>query len=247
MVNTASKGKWKSVYDTKEMVAWYKKRAEIIGLKRDELHSAIINMFPYGREESIRALELGAGTGDLTEKILQSFPSANLTCVDGSSTMLDAAKAMLRRYRERITFFQKDFGRAFWNKSLGKYHVVASARAIHHLPDERKKSLFREIYKMLETDGCFVNGDLIKSKYEILNRKYYDDIWASHIKKKTKEVLGIDRSMEEVRRKMREASEKEGDRPATVEDQLKWLLEAGFSAVDCAWKYFHIAVVVGLK
>lgn len=247
MVNTAGKEKWKSVYDTKEMVAWYKKRAEIIGMKRDELHSAIVSMFPYGKEERIRVLELGSGTGDLTEKILQSFPNANVTCVDGSSKMLDAAKARLRRYKKRVTFFQKDFGRAFWNKSLGKYHVAASAGAIHHIPDKRKKSLFREIYEMLETGGWFVNGDLIKSEYEILNKKYYDDIWASYIKKKTKEVLGIDRPMEEVRRKMREASAKEGDRPATVEDQFKWLREAGFRAVDCAWKYFHIAVVVGLK
>lgn len=237
---------WKSVYDKKEMVDWYEKRAQIIGMKRDELDSAIISMFPYEKDEDIRVLELGSGTGNLTEKILQSFSRANVICMDGSSEMLNAAKSRLQNYGARVTFFQKNLEDPSWSASLGGYQVVVSARTIHHLPDERKKALFRQIFGMLVDGGCFVNGDLIKSKHEILNKKY-EDLWASHIKEKTREILGIDRSMEEVRRKMREASDREGDKPATVEDQLTWLSEAGFKAVDCAWKYFHIAVIVGFK
>jgi len=41
--------------------------------------------------------------------------------------------------------------------------------------------LFSEVYELLNNKGYFINGDLIKSKYEILDTKYYDDVWASYI------------------------------------------------------------------
>lgn len=243
----SSRGSWKSVYDVEEMVAWYEKRTKIIAMKRDALDSAIITMFPYERKRPIRVLELGSGMGHFTEKILQSFPHATITCLDGAQKMLNVAREKLKSYGHRVTFLQRDIEDPSWNTALGKYHVVASARTIHHLSDEGKRLLFRQIFYMLEEGGCFVNGDLTKSRFKAFNSKYYDKIWAGHIKKKTKEILGIDRPMMEVRRRMHEALAKEGDNPSTVEDQLEWLLEAGFKAVDCPWKYYHIAVIVGLK
>ena len=62
-----------------------------------------------------------------------------------------------------------------------------------------------------------------------------------------KDILGEHRTIEDVRKRMHAALEKEGNNPSTVKDQLKWLSDAGFKAVDCVWKYYHIAVIVGLK
>jgi hypothetical protein len=91
------------------------------------------------------------------------------------------------------------------------------------------------------------NSDLFKSKHDVLTKKYYDDVWARHIQRKTKEVLKIDRSIEEVRKRMHAALDKEGDNPSTIEDQLLNLREAGFSVADCVWQYYHLAVIVGIK
>ena len=242
-----SEGNWRSVYDRKNMVEWYEKRAQIISMRRDELDSAIISMFPCDREESMRVLELGSGMGQLTEKILRTFPHAIVTCVEGASEMLGIAKERLQKYGNRVTFLQLDFEGPSWHHSLHKYQVVVSARAIHHLSDNGKRDLFKQVFSLLETAGYFIDGDLIKSRFEGFNHKYIDEVWAGHIKEKTKEILGIDRSMEEVRKRMYAASEREGDKPSTVEDQLKWMLDAGFKEVDCVWKYYHIAVLVGLK
>ena len=38
-------------------------------------------------------------------------------------------------------------------------------------------------------DGYFINSDLFKSKHDVLTEKYYDDVWALHIQRKTREVL----------------------------------------------------------
>jgi len=246
-----SKARWKSVYDQsafgpRETLSWYRKRSKIIAMKKDEFDTAIVSMFPYGSGENIRVLELGSGTGNLTAKIFRSFPQASITCIDGSSEMLKAAEARLRRHKGQIVFLRRNLEDPSWNTSLDRFHVIASARTLHHLSDQRKRALYKQIFDMLMKGSCFVNGDLIKSEHDILNRKY-EEIWARHIKKKTKEILGIDRSIEEVKQKIHEAAAKEGDRPASVEDQLGWLRESGFKAVDCVWKYFHMAVVVGFK
>lgn len=244
-----NKARWKSVYNQstfspRETLSWYRRRSKIIDIARDELDSAIISMFLYCSEENIRVLELGSGTGDLTAKIFRFFPHASITCIDGSSEMLKAAEIRLRKHRGQIVFLQRNFDDPSWNTSLKRFHIIASARTLHHLSNQ--KALYKQIFDMLVEGGCFMNGDLIKSEHKILNQKY-EEIWAHYIRKKTKEILGIDRSIEEVKRKMHEAAAKEGDKPASVEDQLNWLREAGFKAVDCVWKYFHMAVIVGFK
>jgi tRNA (cmo5U34)-methyltransferase len=40
-------------------------------------------------------------------------------------------------------------------KTLGQFDVVVSALAIHHLPDERRRGLFSEIFELLRPDGVF--------------------------------------------------------------------------------------------
>ena len=37
------------------------------------------------------------------------------------------------------------------------------------------------------------------------------------------------------------------DRPAKLIDQLAWMLEIGFAAVDVVWKYYNFAVYGGVK
>lgn len=251
MVVFMNKTRWKSAYDRpafspRETLKWYRKRSKIIAMKKDEFDAAIIRMFPYDAGKNIRVLELGSGTGDLTTKILRPFPHANITCIDGSSEMLKAAEVRLRRHKRKIVFLQRNLEDPSWNVSLDRFHVVVSARTLHHLSDQRKRGLYKQIFGMLMKGGCFVNGDLIRSEHKILNQKY-EEIWAHHIQKKTKRILGIDRSIEEVRQKIHEAAAREGDRPASMEYQLSWLREVGFKAVDCVWKYFHMAVIVGFK
>jgi len=240
-------GGWKSVYEARDIVDWYEKRAKIIAIKRDERDSIMIGLFPYKKEDEFHVLDLGCGMGRQTERILKNFSNAIITAIDGSSEMLKSARSKLRRYGSRVRFLERNFENSSWKKSLGKYHVVISAGTIHHLADERKRALFQEIFQVLEEGGYFINGDMIKSRYEILNKKYYNDIWAGYIRKKTEEVLGIKRSMAEAIEKMHAALEREGDKPATIEDQLMWLQEAGFKMVECVWKYYHIAVILGIK
>ena len=239
---------WRSVYDTDEIVKRYDMRLRIIGIKVDERDKTVLDMIPYSESESFRLLDLGAGMGRFTNKIMKKFPKASVVCLDGSTKMLDVAKAKLGRTEKNVTFVHKDFGDSSWVDTLsGKFDVIVSTGAIHHISDQRKQPLFKEIFGLLNDDGYFINSDLFKSKYDIMTEMYYDDVWARHIQRKTKEVLNIDRSIEEVRKRMYAALDKEGDNPSTIEDQLQHLHEAGFSVADCVWQYYHLAIIVGIK
>jgi len=239
---------WRAVYDTDEMVKRYEDRLKIIGIRVEERDEAVLNMIPYSDKNNFRVLELGSGMGRFTKKIVEKFSNTQIVCVDGSATMLEAAKSRLKEYSKKITFFCKDFGVSSWVEEItGTFDVVVSTGAIHHISDQRKKELFTEVYNLLNTGGYFINGDLFKSKYDVVNKKYYDDVWARYIQQKTHEVLGIERDIEDVRNRMYTALKKEGDKPSTIEDQLLWLLEAGFPVSDCVWQYYLLAVIVGIK
>jgi len=59
-----------------------------------------------------RILELGCGTGELTLKVLQRYPSAEIVAVDYSPRMLDFARAKIESagYAARWTGIEMDFG-----------------------------------------------------------------------------------------------------------------------------------------
>jgi len=110
-----------------------------------------------------------------------------------------------------------------------------------------EKNNYSRKFTPSDREGYFINGDLIKSQYEILNKKYYDDIWARHIQQKTREVLDVERTIDDVRTRMYKALEKEDDKPTTIENQIRWLQEAGFRVAECIWQYYLVAVTVGIK
>lgn len=89
---------------------------------------------------------------------------------------------------------------------------------------------------MLNTNGMFINSDqfLGETSYiENLNKKF----WKA-------EVENSNLSQEEIlscyeRIKL--------DKEATLEQNLNWLKESGFSDISCVYKYYHFGVIFGRK
>lgn len=180
---------------------------------------------------ALRVLDLGAGTGLLSARLLERFPAATLQLMDASAAMLEQARRRFAGHHPAVSFAVADMAVADLG---GPWDVVASALAIHHLEDAAKQALFRRIRQALRPGGIFVNAEQVLGPTPQAEERYAR-IWHD-------EIRGLGAPEDEI---ARAAERMAHDRCASVEDQLRWLREAGFADVDCSFKAWRFAVLSG--
>ncbi|OXM84819.1 class I SAM-dependent methyltransferase [Paenibacillus rigui] len=177
-------------------------------------------------------LDLGAGTGLFSRMVLEKYPAARLTLVDLSESMLDVARQRFQQH-PHVQYIVADYSSCSFPAS---YDIVISSLSIHHLTHPDKRQLFVKIYGMLNEGGIFVNADQVQGRSDSTDA-YYRQRWLEAIHQSGLPQQAIDASIE--RRKV--------DINAKLPDQLQWMEEAGFSEVDCMYKYLDFAVFSGKK
>ncbi|PSP55521.1 class I SAM-dependent methyltransferase [Halobacteriales archaeon QS_1_67_19] len=209
---------------------------EAIVPRYDELHDAILNAPPQDRDEPIRVLELGAGTGELTSKLLTRFPESTVRVVDHSEQMLEEAERKLSTFDNRATIERGTFPDEYPDET-DEYDLVVSSLAIHHLSEDGKQELFDEIRAALVPGGWFIDGDVVRFEARHLESVSGDMIENWVRSKGWQEEDFMDEW---------EASD-DYDAPSTLTDQLIWLREADFEAVTSVWQYYNFAVYGGQR
>ncbi len=165
-----------------------------------------------------RFLDLGTGDGRMLALVRGRHPQATAIGLDSSTPMLERAASRF----EADPLIELRF--ALLEHPLVEtepFDVVVSGLAIHHLEDERKRSLFDEIYALLGPDGVFVNLDLVSSASVRLHERFRRDIGRTE--------------------------DDPTDRLADLSEQLSWLREAGFAEADCHFKWLELALMVAVK
>ena len=122
---------------------------------------------------------------------------------------------------ERIELVEHDLAEPL--PSLGRFDAVVSSMAIHHLEHERKRSLYGEVFALLQPGGVFANFEHVASPTHRLHLAFF---------------AAIGEPLED---------EDPSDRLLDVESQLAWLRELGFDDVDCYWKWLEMALLIGVK
>jgi tRNA (cmo5U34)-methyltransferase len=154
-----------------------------------------------GDVDATTILELGTGTGVTAQRVLSVHPGARLVGIDASESML--AEADLPDADLRVARLEDPL-------PAGRFDLVFSCLAIHHLDAAGKRDLFRRIAAVTDR---FVLGDVI--------------VPADAAQAVTPLTPGF-------------------DRPDTLDDQLHWLTEAGFTAAP-TWVRGDLAVVSARK
>jgi tRNA (cmo5U34)-methyltransferase len=241
-LNKAAKDSYQQSWQGRERAQKYEQRADLVLPKRQEMLSLIVQLIPFGRDQPLRVLDLGTGTGVPAQRVLQDFPKANVICVDKSAEMMDIGCAKLAEYNDRVRFVQADLKDPAWNNGLpDKFDAIVSALAFNLLTDRAKQRLFAQLYEMLEPRGCLVFSDRLRAADEAIDRFYLDQ-WMNFIVRQTREVLDKEVTLETVEARQRSLDEAAGVKSATLEDILAWLKQANFAQVECYWKYFQWAV-----
>ncbi|HNC90605.1 MAG TPA: class I SAM-dependent methyltransferase [Anaerolineales bacterium] len=176
-------------------------------------------------------LDLGAGTGLLSEFVLNKIGPASLYLLDESAEMLAKAQQRLAEYNP-LVFIQQMTGPL----PSAKFHAVISSLAIHHLTDEDKRDLFKRIHESLLPGGVFINAEQILGPTEWQDQMFED----MHLN--GARALGSDEN------EIRAAQERmKADRCATLEEQVAWLRDVGFKNSGTFFQHFRFAVYAGWK
>lgn len=162
-------------------------------------------------------LDLGCGDARLAKVVMEHHPECErVVAVDTSEPMLALARSNLDS-DPRADIRQHDLNDPLL--SLGSFDAVVSGFAVHHVTNERKQELFREIVEILNPGGVFANLEVVRCATPHLHAEFY-------------------------RRIGREADDPE-DVLAQVEPQLEWMRDAGLVDVDCQWRWRGFALLVG--
>ncbi len=201
--------------------------------KYPEMLTALINAIPDNKENP-KVLDLGCGTGNITQKLLTRFPQAEVTCLDLSENMIKIAKNKLSQYKS-IKYLIGDFTET---EITEKYDAIISSLALHHIPnDKEKQEMYKAIYEALNKNGVFYNADVIlgNSTYnEELNNKIAQE-----------DMINNGVTLEEIQehKGKREAN----DIPTTIYNHIKMLENVGFQEIDIIWKYYANVVYGATK
>lgn len=198
----------------------------------DDFYGMVVRLAPFPRDAAIDVLDLGAGTGLLAGVVRDAFPNARLTLVDISDDMLNVARERFAG-DAAVGYATADYAS---EPIPGEYDLIVSALSIHHLSDAEKADLFRRCLQALRPGGAFVNADQVLGASPAItefNRAEWRRESAANGAPEAEIVAAEERQKHDIL--------------STLEAQLAWLRDAGFTDVDCHFKHLWFAVYAGRK
>lgn len=194
-----------------------------------------------------RLLDLGSGDGIAAAAVAERQPVECAVLVDFSEPMMAAARARFisRDSGPEVEFVLGDLRLMDWHGRVvaaGPYDAIVSRYAIHHLPDEDKQALYRQVLGWLVPGGMFVNIEHVSSATELYgaahDRLMIDSIVMAN---------GPDADAAAIEDRYWSREDAHANILAPVDVQKRWLTDIGFVDVDCAFKAFELAVFSGRR
>jgi len=190
---------------------------------RTEGEATLLEVLPDRVE---RILDLGTGDGRLLALVRTACPGATGVAVDFSPPMLEAFADRFAGVPEtEVALVAHDLELPLPTAvtDAGPFDVVVSSFAIHHLVDDRKRSLYAEAFALLRPGGVFANLEHVASPTPALHEAFRSALGISDRPDDPSNIL------------------------APVEPQLSWLRDLGFADVDCFWKWRELALLAGTR
>lgn len=240
---TTTQAKWREAY-RKPRADEYDDFIELAAMNYRGTLEAVVEAASWSAPR--RILELGAGTGTLTRLLLERFPEAQITAVDGSAEMLEKAAAKLSVFSGRVALRQAYFENILNEGASGSFDLIVSSFALHHMRHADLPALFSGLLGSLTPGGRLVVADYVLTPHSQLQR-HYEGVWVDWRRRNMKPVLGFEQAREAAFTEHDETKRAEGDNPAALQDILGWMRGAGFREPECHWKYYCFAVYGGLR
>lgn len=122
----------------------------------DDFYGVAIDCIDF-KGDNPKVLDLGAGTGILSQFLLEKYPNAEIVLIDLAEEMLKEAEKRFEG-NDNISFICDDYITHEFNT---KFDIIISSLSIHHLTGTEKKVLIEKYYDLLNDGGNFVNADQV--------------------------------------------------------------------------------------
>src|SRR5687767_4911250 len=109
--------------------------------------STVLDRLPLRGDEWV--LDAGCGTGRVTEGLAERLPRGRVVALDGSASMVEAARERLARFGDRIEYVVADLGAPL--PIVGRVDAVLSTATFHWVPDH--DALFANLAAVLRAGG----------------------------------------------------------------------------------------------
>lgn len=228
---------WKSDAMVQQWVAGMDQRERA----RAEQFRLLALLLPFGQQDRFTFLDLGAGTGSAARAILAVYPGARAVLADYSAQMMGEGIKVMARWADRYRYVEMDMlVPGGWPAAIPvPLDAVVTSQCIHHLPDERKQSLFREIHDRLRPGGWYLNFDPVAAASPAVQ-----EVW-----ERVNDRLDRAAAHKRTHRTPQEQARHENHVRYMIplEPQVAFLRHAGFEAVDVYWKHLDYVIYGGSR
>jgi len=197
------------------------------------LGEVVLALAEHGLGGQARVLDLGAGTGALSERLALVFPLAQLTLLDADPAMLEAARGRLAGHLARV-----ELRRGSFSDPLPPCEVAVASLALHHLHFvDAKRDTYRGLHQALVPGGLLIVADAFVPADPPLARALMER-WADHL---------VEQGDSREQAFARFAAWAVEDRYLGIDEELGLLAGAGFAVVEVRWRVGPMAVLVARK
>lgn len=118
------------------------------------------------RRPSLAVLEIGSGSGLVTERILDAVPTATVDGADFSEPMMVRAADRLARFGARFRQHRCDLA-SFDKGALvpGRFDVVLVLQVLHEIPPAAKRAVLNSLRNALNEGGLLLYGERLRADY----------------------------------------------------------------------------------
>jgi len=211
-----------------------------------------------------QVLDLACGTGDVARRVLARFPAAQVIGVDADPLLLAIAAGSLGDAGGRARWVRADLRDARWTAALQAHRtfdLVVSSTALHWLPVDALKAVYRALHDLVSPGGLVLNADVIpalasgkladaapplraaaarKAQLASGGGERYAEWWSA---------VKQDPALSALQRERARVFEDHPDDLAlpAAHVHIETLREAGFSEAEVMWRFYDYAVLAAFK
>ncbi|HOI69874.1 MAG: hypothetical protein A4E50_02227 [Methanosaeta sp. PtaB.Bin087] len=189
-----------------------------------------------------QVLDLGCGTGNASAAILRRSPGAKVFLLDGSATMLEAAKAKIDGISPSAVTGGKvaDISVHGWSLGLGsgEFDAVVSTLVLEHLDFESYRAAIGTCFHLLRPGGWLIAAEgYAEEESDMVG-------WFSELMEARRELID-DPELSDFVSGLR--AKEEVHHYASKAEKAAWWREAGFDRVHLLWQYLSLALMAGQR